>query len=149
MSILEELAQYAVRKAVQKTKVKNYEMGITDARKQVKVSAVKQKKVAQERTLVLDIKFGRRRLSLSAIGADVLKLQIPDDQLEEVTGMIYKAVDNGDFDSAIIEAQESLKPVKKDEVKPQVVAQEQQGVAKIVIGDSMPLLELDTEYELA
>jgi len=76
------------------------------------------KKAAEDGSQALTLVLGKYTLALDAIAPKATRINAPADKVEEFTGLLQEAIDNGTLDEAIVEAQAKAKVTAE---KPRVV----------------------------
>lgn len=142
---LEALAQFAVNnnnaKAASRTPL--YQLTIEEARAKVKIKDGN-KKAKEDGSQALTLTLGKHTLSLEAIAPKATRVNATAEQVEEFTSMLQAAVDAGEFDEAIIEAQAKADPANKPEDAPVETGDEGEEAAP----EGVDLDALDGEDEL-
>lgn len=107
---LASLAQFAAGNRVAATKKKKvYELTVEEARAVVTIVDGNRKEVT-DGSQALTLKLSRRTLSLDAVVKGTNRILASEDSVEEFTGILQAAIDDGSFDEAIQEALTALTP---------------------------------------
>lgn len=104
LELLAGLAAYAVSNKSTTAKVHMSKLPVEEARKQVKIKNGNRKAVG-DGSQALTLVFGRHVLPLDIIEKGATRVVAPEDKVQQFSEILQSAVDAGDFDVQIIEAQ--------------------------------------------
>lgn len=143
-----DLAAFAVANnfARGNSKVPTYELSLEEARKAVRVKDGN-KRPKEDGTQALVLVLGKKTLKLDVIAANATRVNATAEQVEQFTAMLEGAVEAGQFDAAILEAQKELKTAKEErEAKPVVAVEEAPAVemAEVQVEAAPEGVDLDT-----
>ena len=103
---LQSLAAFAATTVSRTAAPKNASLlSVEDARAVVKINIQEPKGSVDVGKQYVTLKLGQVKLSLEAIAPKLDRLAVEEAQLEEVTAILQKNIDEGVFDEAIVEGQ--------------------------------------------
>ena len=118
---LAQLAAFAVaNNNTSATRTPIYDLSIEDARARVKIGDGN-KQPREDGQQALTLSLGKHKLPLDVIAEKATRINAPAEQVEAFTVALQDAVNAGDFDVAIQEAQAKADPANKP-VAPEVEA---------------------------
>ena len=137
---LAELAAFAVTtQSSSRSTTPMYELAIKEARKLVKIKDGN-RKPSEDGSQALTVTLGRYTFGLDIIAAGASRITAAKDQVEQFTGILQAAIDEGSFDKEIEDAQ--LKSVPK--IKASVIIAEDDTPEETVVTEDVATDAPDT-----